>query len=83
MLPILTLVLIGPVISKDHLENSRLYSIRCRRRGKSNHGWQKNKIQGYENGYFLGPTLFDNVNDTMKIYQEEIFGPFVYLGQKL
>ncbi|MDC1060359.1 CoA-acylating methylmalonate-semialdehyde dehydrogenase [Alphaproteobacteria bacterium] len=32
-------------------------------------------IQGYENGYFVGPTLFDNVNSDMKIYKEEIFGP--------
>ncbi len=33
------------------------------------------KIQGYENGYFVGPTLFDKVNKDMKIYKEEIFGP--------
>ena len=33
------------------------------------------KIQGYENGYFVGPTLFDNVNQNMKIYKDEIFGP--------
>ena len=33
------------------------------------------KIQGYENGYFVGPTLFDNVKKDMKIYKEEIFGP--------
>lgn len=26
-------------------------------------------------GYFLGPTLFDNVNETMSVYQNEIFGP--------
>ena len=33
------------------------------------------KIQGYENGYFIGPTLFDNVTKDMTIYKEEIFGP--------
>jgi malonate-semialdehyde dehydrogenase (acetylating) / methylmalonate-semialdehyde dehydrogenase len=33
------------------------------------------KIQGYENGYFVGPTLFDNVKTNMRIYKEEIFGP--------
>ena len=33
------------------------------------------KMQGYENGYFLGGTLFDNVTKDMKIYKEEIFGP--------
>src|SRR4029077_13511257 len=33
------------------------------------------KLQGYENGYFMGGCLFDQVKPSMKIYQEEIFGP--------
>ena len=33
------------------------------------------RMQGYENGFFLGGTLFDNVTKDMKIYKEEIFGP--------
>jgi malonate-semialdehyde dehydrogenase (acetylating)/methylmalonate-semialdehyde dehydrogenase len=33
------------------------------------------KLQGYENGYFVGPTIFDEVKPEMKIYKEEIFGP--------
>ncbi|MCW5722278.1 MAG: CoA-acylating methylmalonate-semialdehyde dehydrogenase, partial [Devosia sp.] len=33
------------------------------------------KLQGYENGYYVGGTLFDNVEPEMKIYKEEIFGP--------
>lgn len=32
-------------------------------------------IEGFENGYFVGPTLFDKVSPDMNIYQEEIFGP--------
>ena len=32
-------------------------------------------LQGYENGYFLGGSLFDNVTPGMTIYREEIFGP--------
>ncbi|MEQ8306380.1 MAG: CoA-acylating methylmalonate-semialdehyde dehydrogenase [Hoeflea sp.] len=32
-------------------------------------------LQGYENGYFVGGTLFDRVTIDMKIYKEEIFGP--------
>ena len=32
-------------------------------------------VAGHENGNFLGPCLFDNVTDAMRIYQEEIFGP--------
>ena len=33
------------------------------------------KVDGYEDGFFLGPNLFDNVDPSMKIYQNEIFGP--------
>jgi malonate-semialdehyde dehydrogenase (acetylating)/methylmalonate-semialdehyde dehydrogenase len=33
------------------------------------------KVSGYEDGYFLGGTLFDRVTPEMKIYQDEIFGP--------
>ncbi|PRI21454.1 CoA-acylating methylmalonate-semialdehyde dehydrogenase [Pectobacterium versatile] len=32
-------------------------------------------VQGHPQGYFIGPTLFDNVTPEMTIYQEEIFGP--------
>ncbi|MBA5237991.1 CoA-acylating methylmalonate-semialdehyde dehydrogenase [Pectobacterium aroidearum] len=32
-------------------------------------------VQGHQQGYFIGPTLFDNVTPEMKIYKEEIFGP--------
>ena len=33
------------------------------------------QVAGYEQGFFVGPTLFDHVTPTMAIYQEEIFGP--------
>ncbi|SIQ00553.1 malonate-semialdehyde dehydrogenase (acetylating) / methylmalonate-semialdehyde dehydrogenase [Rhizobium sp. RU33A] len=33
------------------------------------------KLQGYENGYFVGGCLFDNVTPDMDIYKTEIFGP--------
>ena len=32
-------------------------------------------VRGYENGFFVGPTLFDNVTTDMSIYKDEIFGP--------
>ena len=31
--------------------------------------------EGHESGFFLGPTLFDNVTPDMSIYRDEIFGP--------
>ena len=33
------------------------------------------KMQGYENGFYMGGCLFDNVTSDMRIYKEEIFGP--------
>jgi malonate-semialdehyde dehydrogenase (acetylating) / methylmalonate-semialdehyde dehydrogenase len=33
------------------------------------------KIQGYEDGFYVGPTLFDRVTPDMEIYRQEIFGP--------
>jgi malonate-semialdehyde dehydrogenase (acetylating)/methylmalonate-semialdehyde dehydrogenase len=36
-------------------------------------------LQGYENGFFIGPSLFDQVKPTMKTYQEEIFGPVLQI----
>jgi len=33
------------------------------------------KVEGFEDGFFLGGTLFDHVTPAMKIYQDEIFGP--------
>ena len=33
------------------------------------------KVDAHDNGYFLGATLFDKVTSSMKIYQDEIFGP--------
>jgi malonate-semialdehyde dehydrogenase (acetylating)/methylmalonate-semialdehyde dehydrogenase len=32
-------------------------------------------LQGYENGYFMGGSIFDKVTPEMSIYKEEIFGP--------
>ncbi|MDH3965863.1 MAG: aldehyde dehydrogenase family protein, partial [Rhodospirillales bacterium] len=32
-------------------------------------------LQGYENGYFMGGSIFDRVTPDMEIYKQEIFGP--------
>jgi malonate-semialdehyde dehydrogenase (acetylating)/methylmalonate-semialdehyde dehydrogenase len=37
------------------------------------------KLQGYEQGFFIGPSLFDQVKPRMKTYQEEIFGPVLQI----
>jgi len=36
-------------------------------------------LQGHENGYFVGPSLFDNVTPDMESYKEEIFGPVLQI----
>jgi malonate-semialdehyde dehydrogenase (acetylating)/methylmalonate-semialdehyde dehydrogenase len=33
------------------------------------------ELQGHEEGFFIGPSLFDHVRPEMQSYQEEIFGP--------
>jgi len=36
-------------------------------------------LQGYEKGFFVGPSLFDHVKPEMKTYKEEIFGPVLQI----
>ncbi|MGC5224654.1 CoA-acylating methylmalonate-semialdehyde dehydrogenase [Micromonospora sp. DT81.3] len=38
-------------------------------------------VDGYENGFYLGPTLFDDVTADMAIYREEIFGPVLIIAR--
>ena len=66
----------GPVISKEHKEKIENYiSIGESEGAKLILDGRNYKIQGYEKGFFVGPTLFDYVKKDMTIYKEEIFGP--------
>ena len=38
-------------------------------------------VDGYEEGFYLGPTLFDHVTTEMSIYREEIFGPVLVIAR--
>jgi len=66
----------GPLVSKPHYDKVRSYIDEGVREGANlvvdGRGL---KLQGYENGYFMGGSLFDDVKPNMKIYKEEIFGP--------
>ncbi len=66
----------GPLVTRDALNRVKGYIDEGVAEGANllvdGRGF---KMQGYENGYFIGGTLFDNVSPTMKIYKEEIFGP--------
>lgn len=66
----------GPLVTKQHLERVRGYVDAGESEGALLIADGRNfVVDGYEDGYFLGPTLFDNVNPEMSIYTDEIFGP--------
>ena len=61
----------GPVISKQHKEKIENYiSIGVKEGAELIEDGRNYKIQGYENGFFVGPTLFDKVKKNMTIYKE-------------
>lgn len=67
---------LGPVISKEHKAKIENYITQGVEQGATLCVDGRNyKVANYENGYFIGGTLFDNVTTDMTIYQEEIFGP--------
>jgi len=66
----------GPLVTKEHLEKVKGYvDIGIKEGAKLVVDGRNLKLQGYENGYYIGGCLFDNVTKDMRIYKEEIFGP--------
>jgi malonate-semialdehyde dehydrogenase (acetylating)/methylmalonate-semialdehyde dehydrogenase len=66
----------GPLVTREHMEKVRGYvDLGVREGAKLVVDGRGLKLQGYENGFFLGGCLFDDVTPDMRIYQEEIFGP--------
>ena len=66
----------GPVVSKEAFDRiNNLISSGTKEGADLIIDGRGIKLQGYENGYFIGPCLFDKVKKNMKIYNEEIFGP--------
>jgi len=70
----------GPVVSKAHKERIESYIQMAIDEGSElvvdGRGF---KLQGHEEGFFIGPTFFDRVKPSMKSYQEEIFGPVLQM----
>ncbi len=66
----------GPLVTGAHLEKVREYvELGIREGAKLKVDGRGFKLQGYENGFFMGGCLFDEVEPHMRIYKEEIFGP--------
>ena len=66
----------GPLVTRQHLDRVRGYIDQGEREGAElvvdGRGF---RMQGYEDGFFIGGTLFDRVTPGMTIHKEEIFGP--------
>ena len=66
----------GPLVTQPHLERVRRYiDIGVEQGARLVLDGRALRVAGHESGYFLGPTVFDDVRPEMRIYQEEIFGP--------
>lgn len=69
---------IGPLVSKSHLEKVQSYiEIAKDEGGTILCGGNKITVQGFENGYYLEPTVIEVTTDECRVNQEEIFGPVV------
>ena len=71
----------GPLVSKEHLESVKNYIEMSEGEGARVlvDGRDFLKRKNSNNGYFLGPTIIDNVSSNMKSYQNEIFGPVLQI----
>ncbi|MEZ8143042.1 CoA-acylating methylmalonate-semialdehyde dehydrogenase [Enterovibrio sp. FF113] len=70
----------GPLISREHKQKVEGYISSAENDGATIVVDGRNPfIEGYASGYFVGPTLIDNVLPTMTSYQEEIFGPVLQI----
>ena len=71
----------GPLVSKEHLESVKNYIDMSEEEGARVliDGRDFLKRKNSNNGYFIGPTIIDNVSSNMKSYQNEIFGPVLQI----
>jgi malonate-semialdehyde dehydrogenase (acetylating)/methylmalonate-semialdehyde dehydrogenase len=66
----------GPLVTRQHLDKVRGYVDAGESEGALLVADGRDLVvEGHDNGFFLGPTLFDHVTPEMSIYTDEIFGP--------
>jgi malonate-semialdehyde dehydrogenase (acetylating)/methylmalonate-semialdehyde dehydrogenase len=70
----------GPVVSSQHRDKIADYiQIGVDEGAELVVDGRDFSLQGFEKGFFIGPSLFDAVKKGMKTYQEEIFGPVLQM----
>ncbi len=73
----------GPLVTAEHLAKVRGYvDLGIEEGAKLVVDGRDFRMQGYENGFFIGGCLFDDVTTDMRIYKEEIFGPVLSVVRK-
>ncbi|MCA3635044.1 MAG: CoA-acylating methylmalonate-semialdehyde dehydrogenase [Methylobacterium sp.] len=66
----------GPLVTRQHLDRVKGYvDLGVKEGAKLVVDGRGFRMQGYENGFYMGGCLFDHVTPEMRIYKEEIFGP--------
>jgi malonate-semialdehyde dehydrogenase (acetylating) / methylmalonate-semialdehyde dehydrogenase len=72
----------GPLVTAAHREKVKAYIEQGVKEGAKLLVDGRNfTLQGYENGYYLGGSLFDHVTPKMQTYQDEIFGPVLQIAR--
>ncbi len=66
----------GPLVTRAHLDKVRGYvDLGVEEGATLVCDGRQLQVEGHEEGFFLGPCLFDRVTSDMRIYRDEIFGP--------
>jgi malonate-semialdehyde dehydrogenase (acetylating) / methylmalonate-semialdehyde dehydrogenase len=66
----------GPLVTREHRDKVKGYIDAGESEGATLLADGRGlRVEGFEEGFYLGPTLFDNVSPDMSIYRDEIFGP--------
>lgn len=67
---------LGPITYKKHYDEVIADIDKGVREGATLvHDGRNYKVEGFEDGYYVGPTIFDNVTEEMTIGRDEVFGP--------
>jgi len=69
----------GPLVSKSQLETVMKYIELGKKEGKLLTGGYRITGKGYDEGFFVAPTIFTDLDENSKVVQEEIFGPVLVI----